>query len=80
MQAARTLVHKHEKGETEEIKCCQEAEKGFPVLEIISPNRGADAMFSHQQGGGVKQSKSGQRKQGISPKQREFRQLLGNIP
>lgn len=39
------------KGETEETKCCQEAEKGFPVLELISPNRGADNMLSHQQGG-----------------------------
>ena len=46
MQAARTLVQK-QKGKTEETKCCQEAEKGFPVSELISPNRGADAMLSH---------------------------------
>lgn len=29
---------------------------------------------------GIRQSRSGQRGQGSSPKQKEFRQLLGNIP
>lgn len=38
MQAAPKVVQKQEKGEgeTEEAKCCQKAEKGFPVLGLIS--------------------------------------------
>ena len=81
MQAAPKVVQKWEKGdgEAEETKCCQKAEKAFLVLELISSNRGADAMFSHQQGKN-RQSTSGQRRLGISLKQREFGQLLGNIP
>jgi len=47
LQAAPKVVRKQKgEGETEETKCCQKAEKELPVLELISSNRGADALFS----------------------------------
>ena len=51
MQSAPKVVQKQEEGEAEEVKCCQKAEKGFQVVELISLNKGADGMFSCQQGG-----------------------------
>lgn len=53
------------------LKCYQKAEKGFPVLELISSNRGASAMFSCQQGeiGSPCQAREDRE---FPPKQREF--------
>ena len=59
-------------------------EREFPVLNLVSSDRGADSMFLFCfvlfSSSGISQSMSVWRRQGISPKQREFRQLLGNIP
>ena len=56
-----------------------EAEKGFPVLELISSDRGADATFSRQQGGTGSPHQAREDRE-FSLKQRDFGQLLGNIP
>ena len=49
MQAAPKGMQKQENGQGEaEEGAAQKAEKGSPVLQLISSNRGADAMFSHQ--------------------------------
>lgn len=73
--AGRTQGGAETEGGDRRDKCCQKAGKGFPVVEFSAPveeqmpcfpanNRGAGVVF--------RQSVSGQRRQGVSPKQREF--------
>ena len=66
MQATPKAVQKEGGGETVEAECPQKSEKGFPVLELISFNRSRHHVFPPTRG--TRQSMSGQRRQGISPK------------
>lgn len=51
--------------------------KGFPVPELMGPNRGADALLSHQRGALGSPRRASE--DGESPRSK-FRRLLGNIP
>lgn len=78
------MVQKQEGGgEGRRGEVPEDREGEFPVLNLVSSDRGADTMpiclFVFHQRGNM-ESMSGQRRQEISLKQREYPLLLGTTP
>ena len=65
-------------GKAEKARCQEKAEKEN-LIQNLNSDRGAGPVFFLHQSGNTEYT-SGQRRLGISSKQMEFQQLLGNIP
>ena len=77
MDTTTKLVPKQQgEGKAEGARCQVKAEKENLIQNLISEEQ--TPCFFHQSGN--MESISGQRRPEISPKQMEFKQLLGNIP